>query len=175
MTSVRPGRPADRPTIRRLQTHLPDPAPELLDHGLRTGGVLVSEGGTGVPVGYLLAVGVTFGRLTGTGASPPPPETSGGRGPPETADPPEAPDARGTDGRTGAHLAELVIAPGFRREGRARTLLDRLFAATDGPITVAVAPENEAARGLYRSAGFERIGRREEYFASGPALWLVRR
>ncbi|WP_284013298.1 hypothetical protein [Halobaculum litoreum] len=64
--TVRRGRPADEPALRRLQTHLREPSPSLLSHGLRTGGVLVdaatpaadTTGGTGGgdPAGYLLAV-----------------------------------------------------------------------------------------------------------------------
>ncbi|MFB6303588.1 MAG: GNAT family N-acetyltransferase [Haloferacaceae archaeon] len=178
MSRRRPARPTDRPALRRLQSHLPEPAPALLDHGIRTGGVLVSVAGER-PVGYLLAVGASFdpaGSAAATG-TPDPLETPGLARPPETDVPPEPSDARVTGGRRpdGAHLAELVVAPDHRREGRASELLDGLIAATDGPVTVAVAPENEAALSLYRGRGFERVERREDYFASGPALWLVRR
>lgn len=173
MAPVRPGRRSDRPALRRLQARLPEPAPALLDHGLRTGGVLVSVA-DGHPAGYLLAVGVAFGPEAR------PPEAGGRRRPPETDVPSEASDGRATatgrsPGSDGAHLAELVVAPDRRREGRASALLDRLLAAADGPVTVAVAPGNEAARALYRTRGFEAVERREGYFASGPALWLVRR
>ena len=169
MTDVRPARSADRPAILRLQRHLRDPAPGLVDYGLATGGTLVSDAGT--PVGYLLAVGTTFDRPRTTDALPP--ETEGHGGPRETPVPPEASDAGRTAG--GAHLAELAGAPGFRRQGRATRLVERLLAETDGPVSVAVAPENEAARDLYRSLGFERVERRADYFPSGPADWLVER
>lgn len=176
MTPVRPARPADRPALRRLQATLPEPAPRLLAYGLDAGGVLVSDAGR--PVGYLLAVGAAFGR--GPVGVPdrvrprPPPETLGRRGAPETPVPREASDAGPTHAGRGAHLAELVVAPGFRREGRATALLDRLIAVAEGPITVAVRPDNDPALALYRSRGFDRVERREGYFEAGPALWLVR-
>ncbi|MFB6281851.1 MAG: GNAT family N-acetyltransferase [Haloferacaceae archaeon] len=169
---VRPARAADRPALRRLQAHLPEPAPRLLAAGLAAGGVLVADAGR--PVGYLLAVGVAFDRHTPVPRpSDPPPEAVGRPDAPDPPVPPEASDAGRTRAR-GAHLAELVVAPAFRREGRATALLDRLLAVADGPVTVAVRADNDPALALYRSRGFERVGRREGYFASGPALWLVR-
>jgi len=173
---VRPARPADRSALRRLQTYLPEPAPGLLAHGIEAGGVLVSDAGQ--PVGYLLAVGATFDR----GSAGPlrrqagglPPETPGRRGASEAPVPPEPSDEGTTGGGRGSHLAELVVSPGFRREGRATALLSRLLAVADGPVTVAVRPEDDPALALYRSLGFERVGRREDYFDGGPALWLVR-
>ncbi|MFB6079934.1 MAG: GNAT family N-acetyltransferase [Haloferacaceae archaeon] len=166
--SVRPARPADRPAVRRLQTHLPRPSPRLLAAGLDVGGVLVSDAdsGSGGPVGYLLSVGVTFGRPSDG------PGGSAAAVPPATAD---ATDTHASPAGRGAHLAELVVAPAARREGRATALLDRLFAVADGPVTVAVHPGNEAALALYRSCGFERVDRRENYFGADPACWLVRR
>jgi ribosomal protein S18 acetylase RimI-like enzyme len=172
--TVRPARPADRAALYGLQAHLPDPAPDLLASGLDAGGVLVADAGR--PVGYLLAVGVTFGRdLFGSRRRPAtsPPETRGRLGAPEPSVPPEASDAGVTPGGRGAHLAELVVAPGCRREGHATALLATLLAVADGPVTAAVAPDNDPALALYRSLGFEQVGRREGYFASGPALWLV--
>jgi ribosomal-protein-alanine N-acetyltransferase len=49
---IREGRPGDRPTIRRLQQHLPEPAPELLDPV--TGGELLVSTADSSVVGYLL-------------------------------------------------------------------------------------------------------------------------
>ena len=152
----------------RLQTHLPERAPRLLAYGIATGGVLVSDAAPdGVPVsdaarpvGYLLAVGVTFDRCPTDGID--------GSAPVVAPDAPPAPPG-------GAHLAELVVAPDFRREGRATALLTVLLDVADGPVTVAVHPENDAALALYRSLGFESVGRRENYFEAAPARWLVRR
>lgn len=167
---VRTARPADRPALRRLQTHLPESAPRLLAYGLDVGGVLVSDAGG--PVGYLLAVGVTFGPGPARSTTAPPPESPGHLDTPEPSVL-EPSGAGVTRGGRGAHLAELVVAPGFRREGRATTLLDRLLAVADGPVTAAVRPGNDPALALYRSLGFERVGRRADYFDTGPAVWLV--
>ncbi|MFB6159790.1 MAG: GNAT family N-acetyltransferase [Haloferacaceae archaeon] len=191
MTSLRPARPADRPRLLGLQSLLPDPAPDLLGHGLRTGGVLVADDGT--PVAYLLAVGVTFGAARGpreTGGVPAridPVETSdAGRTGVGTAGRPASnavePSGRATageadgdapeGGEAAAHLAELVVAPDRRRRGHGGALLDALLARADR-VTVRVAPDNEAALALYRSRGFERVGREPDAFADGPALVLA--
>jgi ribosomal-protein-alanine N-acetyltransferase len=75
----------------------------------------------------------------------------------------------------GVHVAELVVDPNHRREGRAAALLDAVCdsLAEGDEITLAVAPDNEGARAFYRAYGFEEVERREEYFDGDPALWLV--
>ncbi|MFB6154674.1 MAG: GNAT family N-acetyltransferase [Haloferacaceae archaeon] len=72
----------------------------------------------------------------------------------------------------GAHVVELVVAPDHRREGRATGLLCALLDAVDGPVTVATAPDNEAALSLYRSLGFSVVEELPDYYDSGPALLL---
>ena len=136
---VRRGRPADLPALRRLQSALREPSPQLLGHALAPGGgagasVFVSTAADR-PVGYLLAV----------------------------------------DGED-VHVAELVVAPDHRRQGRADELLGTLLAAVaDGRrITLLVAPDNAPALSLYRSRGFERAGRREAFYDGEPALLLAR-
>lgn len=140
---IREARPADEPALRRLQSHLHDPTPELLEYGLTVGTTLVTtadaeadrKNASGLPVGYLLAV-------------------------------------HGEN----AHVAELAVAPAYRREGRAASLLSALFdrLAAGERVTLTVAPTNEAALALYESVGFERIERRENFFSTGPALILAR-
>lgn len=76
----------------------------------------------------------------------------------------------------GVHVAELVVDDGHRREGHATALLD---AVTDGldageEVTLAVEPDNEAARAFYRAVGFEERERRPDYFGGEPALWFVK-
>ncbi len=78
----------------------------------------------------------------------------------------------GFDGRD-VHLAELVVAPEARRSGVGGALLDACCARS-GAVTTLVAPDNEAALALYRSREFERVDRRPDAFAGGPALALRR-
>jgi ribosomal-protein-alanine N-acetyltransferase len=131
--AVRPLRRADLPACRRLQRHLREPSPRLLEPPLVVDGHVSLAAGR--PVGYVSTVG---------------------------------------GGRTGRHVAELVVAPDYRRAGRGRALLERTLETAAGPVTVAVAPDNEAARALYESLGFRRRERIDGYFATGPALLLER-
>lgn len=69
-----------------------------------------------------------------------------------------------------AYVAELVVAPAYRREGRGAALLSTYVAGVEGCVTLTVAPENEAARALYRDCGFERVRRIDGFFEDGDAL-----
>ena len=147
---IRPAIPADRATLVRLQSFLPEPSPGLLDNALDAAALtpataLVStadadadgDGNGGEPVAYLLAVP--------------------------------------GDGTT--YVAELVVDPEHRREGRAQALLSACAgrAGDDAhALTVTVAPDNEAARSLYRACGFERVERLPDFFDVGDAV-LYRR
>ncbi len=157
--TVRPARPADEGALLAVQSALPRPNPDLLRGALSgVGRVLVSavdgcEAG-GVPVGYLLALDRAAA-----------PDTPGDR--PATAT---------DDGETGAYIAELAVAPGHRREGRATALLGALFDDLDGGwVTLTVHPENEAARRCYEAVGFRELRREVEFFGDEPALVLGRR
>jgi ribosomal-protein-alanine N-acetyltransferase len=70
------------------------------------------------------------------------------------------------------HVAELVVAPDRRREGRARALLTAAVEArpAGSAVTVTVAVDNDAARSLYESVGFEESGCYPDYFESGDAV-----
>jgi ribosomal-protein-alanine N-acetyltransferase len=133
---IRPATPADRPALVRLQSHLPEPSPDLLDAALDDAALtpataLVSAAEDEAPVAYLLAVP--------------------------------------GDGTT--YVAELVVAPDHRREGRARALLAACAErAGDDALTVTVAPDNAAARSLYRDCGFEKRGRLPDFFEDGAAI-----
>lgn len=76
----------------------------------------------------------------------------------------------------GVHVAELVVAPDHRREGRASALLDTVCDSLGAgeAVTLAVAPDNEDARSFYRAYGFDEVERREEYFEGDPALWFAK-
>lgn len=67
----------------------------------------------------------------------------------------------------GAHVAELVVSPDHRREGRATRLLTRLLDGADATVTLYVAADNEAARRLYEGVGFRQRGRRPDFYDDG--------
>jgi ribosomal-protein-alanine N-acetyltransferase len=75
-----------------------------------------------------------------------------------------------------AEVLTLATAPSHQRRGAARALLAAGLdlAATLGAETafLEVAADNAAAIALYRSAGFEPVGRRAAYYArrDGPAV-----
>lgn len=73
-----------------------------------------------------------------------------------------------TIGDGDAHIAELVVHPDHRREGRARALLRAVIARREpaGRVTLTVAADNDPARSLYESVGFRRIDRRTGFYAS---------
>jgi len=76
--------------------------------------------------------------------------------------------------RPGVHLAELVVDPDYRREGRARGLLAAVVDDATGPVTLQAHPDNDAALALYEGLGFEVVDRRADAYADGDALVLRR-
>ena len=73
-------------------------------------------------------------------------------------------------GDTNAHIAELVVHPDHRREGRGQALLRGVIARRDPGtrVTLTVAPDNDPARSLYESVGFRQIDRQPEFYESVP-------
>ncbi|PKQ14701.1 MAG: ribosomal-protein-alanine N-acetyltransferase RimI, partial [Actinobacteria bacterium HGW-Actinobacteria-8] len=77
------------------------------------------------------------------------------------------------------HLMNLAVAPGRRREGLAKVLMDDFlaeagtFGAPDAWLEVAV--DNEAARGLYEAYGFDVVRVRRKYYQPGDIDALVMR
>lgn len=69
-----------------------------------------------------------------------------------------------------AHVLNLCVAPGARRQGHGRRILDHLMeAARSGHadmMFLEVRPSNTDALVLYRHAGFRDIGTRREYYPS---------
>lgn len=141
---IRAATPADLPALRALQSLLPETAPKLLVTAIDGPGI-VSVSVDGTTVG---GDGLPVGYVLVT--------TS-----PETA-----------------HVAEIVVAPDHRREGRARRLLAAALARlrkTDATrVELAVEPDNNAARRLYGSLGFEDVRREEEYYGDEPAVLMAR-
>jgi len=76
--------------------------------------------------------------------------------------------------RPGVHLAELVVDPDHRREGRARGLLAAVIDDATGPVTLQAHPDNDAALSLYESLSFAVVDRRADAYADGDALVLRR-
>lgn len=76
-------------------------------------------------------------------------------------------------------LANLAVAPGDRRRGIGRVLLDAMLAdaAARGTTQVylEVRESNVAARQLYATRGFEEIGRRKQYYRSPKEDALILR
>jgi ribosomal-protein-alanine N-acetyltransferase len=81
-------------------------------------------------------------------------------------------------GRDIGHVKDLAVHPDARRAGLGRRLLDRAIAAlADAGATVVkleVRAGNEAARSLYREAGFDALRRIQRYYQDGEdALVMV--
>lgn len=72
------------------------------------------------------------------------------------------------------YVAEAVVHPAYRGEGRGTQLFSALFeqlpAGTE--VELRVAAENEAARRLYRRLGFECVERLPEAYESGVGYRL---
>lgn len=169
---IRSAVPEDEPFLRELQGLLPEPSPQLLTYGLSAGTVLV-----------------TTDTVSGTKATSQGDTTSGTKATAEgdtgAAHTTETQPATATGTPVGyllathgadTHLAELVVAPDARREGRGSALLAALLARRpDGErVTLAVDAENDAAQSLYRAFGFEQVGTSDTLFENGTALVFER-
>lgn len=66
------------------------------------------------------------------------------------------------------YVAEMVVHPDYRREGRGRALFQALFERlTPGTVVeLRVAAENEGAQDLYREFGFERVATDQDAYDS---------
>ena len=77
-----------------------------------------------------------------------------------------------------AYVAELVVSPDHRREGIASALFAALFERLRERdvelVTLAVAPDNDAARAFYEQWGFREVDRDPEDYDGDPALLLAR-
>lgn len=78
----------------------------------------------------------------------------------------------------GVHVAELVVHPDYRREGRATRLVGRLLTGADDRVTLLVAADNDGARRLYESLGFRPASsdaRRPSFYDDGTDAILLAR
>lgn len=85
-------------------------------------------------------------------------------------------------GRVAADEAEiltLAVAGSARRRGMGRALLDwmegQVAARGAARLILEVSAGNEAARALYRGAGFSEIGRRRAYYPDGSDALVLER
>lgn len=163
---IRAAAPADRPPLRALQTHLPSPWPELL--GLATTR-FPSDGGPFAlivetvrtdrsptirpphvcePVGYLLAAPGTPVEAHGSG-----------------------------DHAGGVYVAELVVKPGWRRDGHGSALLDALETRVScrERLRLTARADDERAIAFYRTNGFRVVDVVPEHYDDGDGLVLARR
>jgi ribosomal-protein-alanine N-acetyltransferase len=78
-----------------------------------------------------------------------------------------------------AEILTVAVDPAARRGGVGRALVEAAagLAAQDGAesLFLEVAHDNTAALALYASAGFERVGLRRGYYASGADAVVMRR
>ena len=67
-----------------------------------------------------------------------------------------------------ADIMNVAVAPGYRRQGIARLLLERLEEALRTrkvhSLTLEVRASNEPAKALYASLGYVQVGRRPNYY-----------
>ena len=159
---IRAARPSDAPVLASLQSHLDAPSPRLLASFASLGTCLVSvvdDGDSGA-----------VDDIGSIGSDPPTTDDDHST----TGDIPPATDGTPVGyvlliGGDDVHLAELVVHPAHRREGRGRALLraaiDRQKPGTR--VTLAVAADNGPARSLYESVGFRRIDYRASFYEEG--------
>ena len=78
-----------------------------------------------------------------------------------------------------AEILTLAVDPARRRAGVGRLLVESAAALAAGmgaeSLFLEVAGDNLAALALYASAGFERVGLRRSYYASGADAVVMRR
>jgi ribosomal-protein-alanine N-acetyltransferase len=80
-------------------------------------------------------------------------------------------------GRTlapGEHeLLNVAMAPDHRRRGIGRSLVCAYLEASKGSVFLEVRPSNRAARGFYKSLGFEEVTLRPGYYENPPEPAIV--
>ncbi len=72
-------------------------------------------------------------------------------------------------------ILNLAVAPEFRRRGVALALLSHVMERGDGTWFLEVRESNGAARALYRKAGFQEVGKRQNYYSEPAGNAIVMR
>ena len=148
--TVRPARASDADRLQTMQSALVEPAPDLLSAALaattETPAEHASEPVVSIADSFVLLVSVADGgRVVGYVLAVTGAET---------------------------HIAELVVEPTHRRQGRGRALVDAAIERGPSPVSVHVAVDNDAARNLYESAGFSAVANTDEQFDEREGLTL---
>ena len=76
-----------------------------------------------------------------------------------------------TEGET--ELLNLAVAPGFRRQGVARKLVESLLGEARGVVYLEVRESNRAARKFYNQMGFQEVSWRSGYYQEPPEAAIV--
>lgn len=71
-----------------------------------------------------------------------------------------------TLGPSESEILTLAVAPPFRRQGIARTLLETFLRRVQGTVYLEVRASNQTAQKFYKSLGFESITERPEYYSA---------
>lgn len=78
-----------------------------------------------------------------------------------------------------AEILTLAVDPAHRRQGLGEALVETAAVVTAAAgakvMFLEVAEDNQPAMALYAKAGFERAGRRPDYYGPGAHAWLLRR
>ncbi len=70
-------------------------------------------------------------------------------------------------------LLNLAVAPGFRRQGVGRKLVQSLLAEARGVVYLEVRESNRAAREFYNHMGFQEVSLRGGYYQEPPEAAIV--
>ncbi|RJX42359.1 N-acetyltransferase [Halonotius aquaticus] len=152
-STIRHATAADAARIRTLQAELTEPAPTLLDAAL-TQVDTASNAGATTADNTSPAIGESFGLFVSVNNA----DLAVGYLLAVTGEP--------------THIAELVVEPAYRREGRAKALLATMLEQYGHPITVHVAVDNTAARSLYEAVGFQEQARSDDQFDDTTGVTL---
>ena len=145
LPSIRSARQVDGADLRGLQSLLSEPSPQLLSAALTELSADSAAGAAGLESWILLVTPDSNDQPVGYLLALPGAAT---------------------------HIAELVVDPDHRREGRATALLTEICEPAGQPVTVHVAADNGPARSLYRRLGFVETGRSADQFESSEGLTL---